>query len=90
MAMTMKVRAALAALTLAIAVPAYAQDFPTRAMTMVIPFAAGGPTDVLGRGIASQLAVFTVLRNSQGPAVPCFLSTGPFGDVQILSHLSKT
>jgi hypothetical protein len=88
--MTMKVRAALAALTLAIAVPAYAQDFPTRSMTMVIPFAAGGPTDVLGRGIASQLAVFTVLRNSQGPAFPCLLSTGPFGVVQILSLLSKT
>jgi tripartite-type tricarboxylate transporter receptor subunit TctC len=54
--MTMKVRAALAALTLAIAVPAYAQDFPTRAMTMVIPFAAGGPTDVLGRVMASRMS----------------------------------
>ena len=28
---------------------ASAQDFPNRPMTMVIPFAAGGPTDVLGR-----------------------------------------
>jgi hypothetical protein len=88
--MTMKVRAALAALTLAIAAPAYAQDFPTRSMTMVILFAAGGPTDVLGRVIASQLAVFTVLRNSQGPAVPCFSCAGPFGVVQIPDLLPKT
>ena len=29
--------------------PASAQDFPTRPLTMIIPFAAGGPTDVLGR-----------------------------------------
>ena len=28
---------------------AVAQDYPTRPVTMVIPFAAGGPTDVLGR-----------------------------------------
>jgi tripartite-type tricarboxylate transporter receptor subunit TctC len=71
MAMTMKVRAALAALTLAIAAPAYAQDFPTRSMTMVIPFAACGPTDVLGRVIPSQLAVFTILRNSR--VQPCLV-----------------
>ena len=34
---------------LGIAGAASAQTFPTRPMTMVIPFAAGGPTDVLGR-----------------------------------------
>jgi tripartite-type tricarboxylate transporter receptor subunit TctC len=32
-----------------------AQDFPTRPMTMVIPFAAGGPTDLLGRVIAAKM-----------------------------------
>jgi tripartite-type tricarboxylate transporter receptor subunit TctC len=34
---------------------AHAQDFPTRPVTMVIPFAAGGPTDVLGRVIAQRM-----------------------------------
>jgi tripartite-type tricarboxylate transporter receptor subunit TctC len=34
---------------------AVAQDFPTRPMTMVIPFAAGGPTDLLGRVIAQRM-----------------------------------
>jgi tripartite-type tricarboxylate transporter receptor subunit TctC len=35
---------------------ALAQEFPTRPMTMVIPFAAGGPTDVLGRVVAARLS----------------------------------
>ena len=34
---------------------AAAQTFPTRSMTMVIPFAAGGPTDVLGRVVAAKM-----------------------------------
>ena len=34
---------------------AVAQDFPTRPMTMIIPFAAGGPTDLLGRVIAQRM-----------------------------------
>jgi tripartite-type tricarboxylate transporter receptor subunit TctC len=32
------------------------QDWPTRPVTMVIPFAAGGPTDVLGRVMAERLS----------------------------------
>jgi tripartite-type tricarboxylate transporter receptor subunit TctC len=39
--------------------PAVAQDstkdYPNRPITMVIPFAAGGPTDVLGRVVAARL-----------------------------------
>ena len=31
------------------------QDYPTRPITMVIPFAAGGPTDVLGRVVAAKM-----------------------------------
>jgi tripartite-type tricarboxylate transporter receptor subunit TctC len=33
-----------------------AQNFPNRPMTMVIPFAAGGPTDVLGRVVAARMS----------------------------------
>ena len=47
--------AALAVTTLALVVPAQAQDFPNRPMTMVIPFAAGGPTDILGRVVAARM-----------------------------------
>jgi tripartite-type tricarboxylate transporter receptor subunit TctC len=45
---------ALAAL-LALPGAANAQDFPNRPMTMVIPFAAGGPTDLLGRVVAAKM-----------------------------------
>lgn len=33
-----------------------AQDWPTRPVTMVVPFAAGGPTDVLGRVMAERMS----------------------------------
>lgn len=35
--------------------PVQAQDYPSRPITMVIPFAAGGPTDVLGRVVAAKM-----------------------------------
>ena len=47
--------AALGAL-LAWSGPAAAQAWPTRPVTMVIPFAAGGPTDVLGRVMAERMS----------------------------------
>src|SRR5690348_15344840 len=34
---------------------ATAQNYPDRPITMVIPFAAGGPTDVLGRTMAQRM-----------------------------------
>jgi tripartite-type tricarboxylate transporter receptor subunit TctC len=42
--------------TLGLAGPAAAQDFPTHTLTMVIPFAAGGPTDVLARVVAARMS----------------------------------
>jgi tripartite-type tricarboxylate transporter receptor subunit TctC len=41
---------------LAIGGSAIAQDYPARPITMVIPFAAGGPTDVLGRVVAARMS----------------------------------
>ena len=35
---------------------ASAQNFPNRPITMIIPFAAGGPTDVLGRIVGARLS----------------------------------
>jgi tripartite-type tricarboxylate transporter receptor subunit TctC len=32
------------------------QDFPNRPITLIIPFAAGGPTDILGRVVGQQMA----------------------------------
>ena len=46
----------VAAVLSAGASPAAAQSWPTRAVTMVVPFAAGGGTDVLGRIIGRRLS----------------------------------
>src|ERR1051325_11557139 len=41
---------------LALTASAGAQTYPTRPVTMVIPFAAGGPTDVLGRVVGARMS----------------------------------
>jgi tripartite-type tricarboxylate transporter receptor subunit TctC len=52
--LNMKVGAALAGL-LALTGAANSQSWPSRPVTMVVPFAAGGTTDVLGRIIAQRV-----------------------------------
>src|SRR5215467_2537887 len=47
---------AVVAAMLAVMGVASAQDFPTRPVTMVIPFAAGGPQDTIGRVIAQRMS----------------------------------
>jgi tripartite-type tricarboxylate transporter receptor subunit TctC len=36
--------------------PSQAQDYPTRSITMIVPFAAGGPTDVISRIVTGHMA----------------------------------
>ncbi|WP_419897162.1 Bug family tripartite tricarboxylate transporter substrate binding protein [Roseomonas sp. USHLN139] len=68
-------KAGLAALGLAGAIlpaaaPAAAQDFPSRTITMVVPYAPGGSTDVLGRilarGMGKALGQTVVVENQGG------------------------
>ncbi|PDT75746.1 ABC transporter substrate-binding protein [Bradyrhizobium sp. C9] len=40
---------------LTVALPARAADYPTRPIKLVVPYAAGGPTDVLGRIVGEYL-----------------------------------
>ena len=49
------VRATIAA-TLATASLAFAQTYPVKPVTWIVPFAAGGPTDALARSIAERVA----------------------------------
>jgi tripartite-type tricarboxylate transporter receptor subunit TctC len=47
--------AAALGLILAAAAPARAQDWPTRPVTMVVPFPAGGPVDLVARLLSQRL-----------------------------------
>ncbi|WP_338662122.1 tripartite tricarboxylate transporter substrate-binding protein [Pararoseomonas sp. SCSIO 73927] len=50
--------------------PALAQAFPNRAITVIVPFAAGGPTDVINRlvaeGMSKELGQPVVVENVTG------------------------
>ncbi len=46
---------ALACSLALIAPQADAAEYPTRAIKLIVPYAAGGPTDVLGRMVADYL-----------------------------------
>src|SRR5947208_1800839 len=49
-------RLSAAAFALVLAGAASAQPYPAKPVTMIIPFAAGGPTDVLGRVMAQRMS----------------------------------
>ena len=54
--MSMFLRFAAAAAGVVIASSAWAQAFPTKPVTIVVPFTAGGPTDLVARGLAQGMA----------------------------------
>ena len=56
---------------------ARAQTFPTRPITIVVPFAAGGPTDVIGRVVAEGM------RASLGQPVITENVTGAAGSIGV-------
>ena len=50
-----KTLAGLAAGAMLMTTTAFAQGYPERQITMVVPFSAGGPTDTVGRLIAEAI-----------------------------------
>lgn len=51
-----KLLVAVASLTAIVAGPALAQNYPTKPITMIVPFAAGGPTDIVARIAAEPMS----------------------------------
>src|SRR6185295_8895730 len=45
----------LAAILVFVGLPVRAQDYPKRPITMIVPFAAGGASDVIARTVAEQM-----------------------------------
>jgi tripartite-type tricarboxylate transporter receptor subunit TctC len=64
--------AAFAALALALGMPASAQQYPNKPIKLVVPYAAGGPTDILARIVAQKMTdlldVAVVVDNKPGAA----------------------
>src|SRR5689334_13403406 len=64
------IRAALAAPLAALAFGAAAQGYPTRPVTVIVPFAAGGPTDtiarIMGERMGRALGQVVVVENLAG------------------------
>src|SRR5262245_50915248 len=66
-----RVTAALALVgILALALPAAAQSYPSRTVTIVVPFPAGGPTDelarLIGNGLGKKLNQTFIVQNMPG------------------------
>ena len=77
---------------------AQAQNYPTKTIIMVVPFAAGGPTDTLGRTIAQamtvQLKQTVIIENVGGAggtiAVNRVAKASPDGYTILLHHIGMS
>ncbi|HET8746250.1 MAG TPA: tripartite tricarboxylate transporter substrate-binding protein [Ramlibacter sp.] len=77
--MRLSLFAPLVALSMSFITPAFGQDFPTRPIRFVVPFAAGGPADVvareIGQKLGSELGQSVIVENQGGGAGVTALST---------------
>jgi tripartite-type tricarboxylate transporter receptor subunit TctC len=78
--------------------PASAQEYPSKVITMVVPFAAGGPTDTVARLIAQpmsktlkqQVIVENVLGAGGTIAVNRVAKAAPDGYTLLLHHIGQS
>src|SRR5205085_7849085 len=68
-------RSALASLAALAATPAFAQSYPSRPISLLVPWAAGGSTDILARIVAGHL------HQSMGQPVIIENRTGGAGNI---------
>jgi len=76
----------------------YAQDYPTKSVSLIIPFAAGGPTDTLGRNLAlvmtpalkQQVIVEDVVGAGGTIAYGRVAKSKPDGYTVLLAHIGMS
>ena len=68
-------RSALASLASLAAAPAFAQTYPSRPITLIVPWAAGGSTDILARVVGQHL------HQSMGQPIVIENRTGASGNI---------
>ena len=76
-------------------VPAAAQDYPARQITVIVPFAAGGPTDVISRivgehmsrTLGQQLVIENVVGAGGTTASTRAMRASPDGYTIIMGHM---
>ena len=81
----------------AVSPPAMAQNYPTRSITMIVPFAAGGPTDtvarVLSQAMGKALGQTIVIENLGGAggtlAAARAAKAAPDGYTIFINHLGQ-
>ena len=93
-----KAAAVMCALALAPTIQAQTQTFPSRPIVMVVPFAAGGPTDVVARMLAvpmaKSLGQTVVVENTVGAggtiASQRVIKATPDGHTVFLHHMGMS
>jgi tripartite-type tricarboxylate transporter receptor subunit TctC len=91
--MIVKIAAAIAAVTLAL--PSLAQEYPSRTITVIVPFAAGGPTDTVARlvsqSMSKTLGQVVIVENTGGAGgtigVEKVAKAKPDGYTLLLMHI---
>jgi tripartite-type tricarboxylate transporter receptor subunit TctC len=95
MSTTAILRLLAAALALGSATSARAQDYPARAITVIVPFAAGGPTDIVARIVSDhmsktlgqQLVIENVVGAGGTTGVTRAMRAAPDGYTIVMGHM---
>ena len=78
-----------------VSLPAVAQDYPARPITLIVPFAAGGPTDVvarivgehMSRTLGQQVVIENVVGAGGTTASTRAMRAAPDGYTIIMGHM---
>src|SRR5712671_1820370 len=74
---------------LAVAPQVQAAEYPTRPIKLVVPYAAGGPTDVLGRLVGEYLGRDLKQVAKQNPGKLNFRTAGTGGTIHLAGEMFK-